>query len=117
MKPYKHPVDEVYNIQQGDEVSIIENDLFLDSDAVDAKIAISYALAQAVKLKREDILSDTMPDLLTLPSELAKKIGISKKKALKKLKSSWFEHKSIFTVIYWIPLSIFGRELTERRYL
>ena len=54
---------------------------------MDAKIAISYALAQAVKLKHyEDILSDTMPDLLTLPSELAKKgkIGISKKKALKK---------------------------------
>ena len=87
IEPYKHPVDEVYNIQQGDEVSIIESDLFLDSDAVDAKIAISYALAQAVKLKHyEDILSDTMPDLLTLPSELAKKgkIGISKKKALKK---------------------------------
>ena len=85
--PYLEQVDEVYNIAKGEETGIIESDIILEGDDIEAKVAISYALAQTVKLKHyEDILTDTMPDLLTLPSDLAKngRIRISKKNALKK---------------------------------
>ena len=85
--PNNHPVDEVYNIVQGDKAGIQDSDIILDNDNIDTKTAISYALAQAVKLKHyEDIVAETMPDLLTLPSDLAAngRIRISKKKALKK---------------------------------
>jgi uncharacterized Rmd1/YagE family protein len=87
IEPYQDQVDEVYNIEKGNETAIIDSNIILQDDDLDAKVAISYALAQAVKLKHyEDILTHTLPDLLTLPSDLAKKgrIRISKKNALKK---------------------------------
>lgn len=85
--PCLNQVDEVYNIVHGEKTTIQDSNIILENEKIDTKIAISYALAQAVKLRRyEDIVMNTMPDLLTLPSDLAAngRISISKKNALKK---------------------------------
>ena len=85
--PCLNQVDEVYNIVHGEKTSIHDSSIILENEKIDTKIAISYALAQAVKLRHyEDIVMNTMPDLLTLPSDLAAngRISISKKNALKK---------------------------------
>lgn len=84
---YKRREDEVYHIEQGEGPGIVDSTIVLDNDKIDSKIAISYALSQAVKLKHyENIVMETMPDILTLPSDLAANghISISKKNALRK---------------------------------
>ena len=78
---------ETYNIISGHRVQIQDNNLIVDYGNMDTKVAVSYALAQAVKLKYyENIVSETMPDPLALPTDMAKngRIRISKKNALKK---------------------------------
>ena len=65
----------------------MDSDIIMEHDSEETKIAVSFALAQTVTLKHyENIISNTMPDLVTLPTKLAEngRIGISKKDALKK---------------------------------
>lgn len=78
---------ETYNLAQESGFEIVDNDIIMEWDSQETKVAVSFALAQAVTLKHyESIIAHTMPDLITLPTELAKHGGIkiSKKKALKK---------------------------------
>lgn len=78
---------ETYNVVPGHKVQIEDGSLIVDYGNIDSKIAISYGLAQAVKLKHyENIFSATMPDPLALPKDMAEngQVQISKKEALKK---------------------------------
>ena len=85
--PYEHREEEIYNLAQESGFEIVDSDIIMEHDSEETKVAVSFALAQAVTLKHyESIIAKAMPDLITLPTELAKngKISISKKKALKK---------------------------------
>lgn len=103
IKDYQHqPVDntdvDVFNYRYGEEGSIVDDQIVLPDQSVTTKLAISYAIAQSVKLDIfEQTLQKTFHLTRDLPEYLAKQgdISLSRKEMRKMMGRLFIDRHSI----------------------